>query len=412
MLVWDFFKKYLFSKRAGALVKTISWISIISVFLGVAALILVTSIMNGFNETIRKRMFGIEPHVVITSTQLGDEGEFQLSETLKTVGHLPKVRDASMVTKTDVILRTFEGLFGGGIAKGYSSDELNDLFRRIHKLNESGKDTKTPVPQIELKQNEIIMGVDLARSLEVYEGDEILLIPPETLLLPPGVAANYQKVRVSTIVYTRLQEIDSKVIFYDRNLGLPFLKKSPSKKTQVELRLDQPRAVGSFVKNHSNEFKGLKVETWETRNAALFFALKLEKISMTTFLALAVLITGFSIVSALVLLISQKKSDFGILQAMGLSMTDGQKLFSRLGFILAGLGVVGGTIVGVSLALYMQFFPPDVLPNIYYDSTIPARVDGLTVVIIVIVSLFFAWLGTVLPVRSLLRLTPTEALRK
>ena len=136
MLVWDFFKKYLLSRRAGALIKTISWISIISVFLGVTALIMVTSIMNGFNETIRKRMFGIEPHVVITSEKLGEEGEFQLEETKALFEKKKGVESTAYVTKTDVILRTFEGLFGGGIAKGYSRQELNQLFQRIHELNQ------------------------------------------------------------------------------------------------------------------------------------------------------------------------------------------------------------------------------------------------------------------------------------
>lgn len=412
MLVWDFFKKYLFSRRAGALIKGISWISIVSVFLGVTALIMVTSIMNGFNETIRKRMFGIEPHVVIVSEKLGEEGEFQLNEGQKVFENAQGVAETSFVTKTDVILRTFEGLFGGGIAKGYSRQELNQLFQRVHELNQKKQGVQMPAPEIELGPNEVIMGVDLARSLEVFEGDEILLIPPETLLLPPGESGNYQRVKVASIVYTRLADVDSKLLFYDRQLGLPFLNSSPSKKSQLELRLHDPYRVDSFVGLHKVTLGNFKVSTWKSRNEALFFALKLEKISMTTFLGLAVLITGFSIVSALVLLISQKKSDYGILLAMGLSMSQGQKLFSRLGFILASLGIVSGTLVGVALALYLQFFPPDILPAIYYDSTIPARVDSVTVVVIVGVALFFAWLGTRLPVRSLLKLTPTEALRK
>ena len=91
--------------------KIISWISIISVFVGVTALILVTSIMNGFNETIRSRMFGVEPHVVMTPSQLGQEGEFQLEQMLPLVKKMDLLENVTFVTKTDVILRTFEGLF-------------------------------------------------------------------------------------------------------------------------------------------------------------------------------------------------------------------------------------------------------------------------------------------------------------
>jgi lipoprotein-releasing system permease protein len=412
MLVWDLFKKYLFSKRSGALVKTIAWISLISVAIGVSALILVTSIMNGFNQTIRSRMFGVEPHVVIESVGLGEEGRFELQERERQIRQDANVVAATVVQKQDVIIRTLEGLFGGGVAKGYRAKELTDLFYRIEKLNTKSSDLNRPeVIHTELNEGEVILGVDLARSLEVYEGDEIFLIPPEALLLPPGEAPRIQKAKVVSIVYSRLAEVDSKQIFYSQESGLPFLKTSAGLKSELEIRLKDPHKVKEWVGALKKNSPEILLNTWETRNEALFFALKLEKISMTTFLGLAVLITGFSILSALVLLISQKKSDYGILLAMGLSVVDGQKLFSGIGFLLAGIGIASGVVIGTSLSLYLQFFPPDVLPSIYYDSTIPAVVNPVTLLVIVFVSISLAWLGTTLSARSLLKMTPAEALK-
>ncbi|MCB0406851.1 MAG: ABC transporter permease, partial [Bdellovibrionales bacterium] len=403
-------------KRSGALVKTISWISIGSVTVGVAGLILVTSIMNGFNETIRTRMFGVEPHIVIEPKVLGEEGAFQIQELSRELKkNHPEFISVAEVSKQDVILRTYEGLFGGAVVKGYPQKDLKDFFQRVDQLNsrkpERRESAEASQTEFELGTNEVAVGVDLARKLEIFEGDEILLIPPESLLLPPGVETIYQKVKVASIIYTRLANIDSTMIFFNKDKGLPFLQKASSLKNQIELRLPQPTKVQHWLSSWKSK-NDFIVSTWETRNEALFFALRLEKISMTTFLSLAVLITGFSIVSALVLLISQKSSDFGILMTMGMSAANARKLFSGIGFILAGSGIVVGRSIGIILSLYLQYFPPDVLPSIYYDQTIPARVYPWTVLVVLGVSLLFAWIGTSMPVRSLLKMSPTEALRR
>ena len=97
---------------------------------------------------------------------------------------------------------------------------------------------------------------------------------------------------------------------------------------------------------------------------------------------------------------------------MGMSAANARKLFSGIGFILAGSGIVVGGSIGIILSLYLQYFPPDVLPSIYYDQTIPARVYPWTVLVVLGVSLLFAWIGTSMPVRSLLKMSPTEALRR
>lgn len=413
MLVWDLFKKYLFSRRSGALIKTIAWISLISVTVGITALVLVTSIMNGFNRTIRARMFGVEPHVVFESKALGEEGVFELQEMMPILRKDPRVQEVTLVQEQDVIVRTLEGLFGGAIVKGYDSLELSGLFRRIELLN--SKDSELQPLELSksysLGEGEIILGVDLARSLEVYEGDEVFLIPPEALLLPPGEAPKLQKARVVSIIYSRLSEVDSKLMFYNKNGGLPFLKQSTGGRSKVEVRMFEPQRVESFVADFAKDGERFRISTWMTRNEALFFALKLEKISMTTFLGLAVLITGFSILSALVLLISQKKSDYGILLAMGLSVPDGQKLFSGIGFLLAAVGIGAGALIGLGLSLYLQFFPPDVLPSIYYDSTIPSDLNPITFVVIVFISTTLSWLGTQMAAKALLKMTPAEALK-
>ncbi|NQZ01283.1 MAG: ABC transporter permease [Bdellovibrionales bacterium] len=363
------FKKYLFSQRSGALIKVISWISIISVTLGISSLIVVTSVMNGFNHTIRKRMFGIEPHLVVSqSSDEKDSAETFLklkTEVLKDYGG--QLESVAYVESQDVIIRTFEGLFGGGVAKGYDPEELNDLLKRIYHFNLKPKEQKSDLVEqyqpVELGKLEVAIGMDLARELEVFEGDQVLLIPPETLLLPPGEAPPYQRVTVKEILSTRLSDFDSNTILFNRKIGLPFLQKSLSKKPELSVRFDQAD-VALTVKNDLL-FEGFEANSWRDRNKVLFFALKLEKIAMTTFLAMAVAITGFSILSVLALLIAQKQFDYALFLAMGYSQKNCQALFARIGLILAVLGVVVGGVLGTSIALYLEAFPLDILPAIY-----------------------------------------------
>jgi lipoprotein-releasing system permease protein len=415
MLSWMLFKKYLFSERSGALIKVISWISIVSVTLGIASLILVTSVMNGFNHTIRKRMFGIEPHLVISQPDKGqaNASEFlALKEKVRT-RYGKKLESVAFVESQDVIIRTFEGLFGGGVTKGYDSGELEDLLRRIHIYNLKPSEAEATLladfRSIELGELEVAIGMDLARELEVFVGDQVLLIPPETLLLPPGEAPPYQKVTVKEILSTRLSDFDSKTILFNRLTGLPFLSESLSKKPELNIRF--VKADTALDVKSDKVFAGFEANTWRDRNKVLFFALKLEKIAMTTFLAMAVAITGFSILSVLALLIAQKQFDYALFLAMGYSQHNCQALFARIGLILAVVGVVAGGILGSLIAIYLEKYPLDVLPGIYYDSTIPALVDPLSIVVMIAVSLVLAWLGTGWPVRKLAGRTPAEILK-
>lgn len=417
MLVWKFFKNYLFSKRSGALVKTIAWISILSVCVGVTALILVTTIMSGFNETIRSRLFGIEPHVIISAKVPGQEGEYLLEEFAKSIKNNSKeLESVVLVEQQDAILRTFEGLFGGGIVKGYSQAELDQLYQRVDKLNQRKNDgvlySDIQGHGVQLGKNEVILGVDLARNLEILSGDELLIIPPESLLLPPGTQPNFQKVKVVSLLYTRLENIDSKYIFYNKDLDLSFLSRSQNRQTQIEVRFKNPQISAVWAEEHKVKEPNFKYSTWEVRNEALFFALKLERIAMTSFLGLAVLITSFSILSALALLISQKRSDYGILITMGLPKVQAQKLFSGIGFTLAGLGIISGTVLGILGSLYLQVFRPKILPDIYYDPTIPAQIEVGVVIFILFVAFGLSYVGTYFPVKALLKMNPTEALRK
>ncbi|MEO0337455.1 MAG: FtsX-like permease family protein, partial [Pseudomonadota bacterium] len=206
-----------------------------------------------------------------------------------------------------------------------------------------------------------------------------------------------------------LSDFDANTILFNRKSGLPFLRESLSKKPELSVRFQS--ADDALASKRNPIFAGFEANTWRDRNKVLFFALKIEKIAMTTFLGMAVAITGFSILSVLALLIAQKQFDYALFLAMGYSQNNCQALFARIGLILAVIGVIAGGVIGTSLAVYLELYPLDVLPGIYYDSTIPALVDPLSVSVVILLSLVLAWLGTGWPVKKLAGRSPAEILK-
>ncbi len=374
--------------------------------MGVAALVIVLSVMNGFNLTIRNRMLSVEPHLVITQkTRPTDDDLEKLTQTVKRFAPLERV---DRFESQDVIIRSVEGTFGGAIAKGYTSATLDALLKRIWR----GTKRETPEPIDEtshLKSNEIILGVDLARQLGIFEGDEVILVPPEMLLLPKGEIPHFQKFKVKALINTQMPEIDSKLMFY--NLDTKNQKiKTLSLDSGFEVRLLSAYNADSV--KEKLVAAGYKVQTWMERDTSLFFALKMESFAMTLFLSLAVLITSFSIVTVMVLLMSQKRQDIGMLMALGLSVRRTQVVFLRVGLLLSFLGIFGGVILGTVVCLFLDWYPMELLPDIYTDSTLPAKLTLRIFFFVLLSSSAIAVIGAWLPVWRYVLHNPSDSLRK
>lgn len=436
MMTWELFRHYLLSRRAGALIRTVAWLCMAGVAIGVMSLVVVISVMNGFNDQIRRRLLAVEPHLVVKIPGL------ERAELLKT--H-PLYRDLSarkdiqteIYENQDVILRTVDGLFGGAVARGVEPRALGYILRETRKAllagrserdsekgsgensgKNSGTDSEIETPPIadesvNLGPGEVLVGIDLARSLGIFEGDKIVIIPPEALLLPSGEAPPFERVTVRGLLTTNLPDIDAKAIFYGRGEGrgatLANLRRSASQEAGFELRVADPNDVGGL--KAELEAKGAKVETWMERNSTMFYALRMEKIAMGSFLALSALIASFSIVTVLVLLLTQKRKDIGVLMSMGLSPRKTRLLFVRLGLWLSGIGIGGGMLLGVIICLIVDNYPLPILPDIYYDTTIPARLSPVFLAGILLASGAIAFVSAYFPARQATRESPAECLR-
>lgn len=405
-MVWDFFVGYIFGKRSGSVIRRIAWISLVAVSLSVGALILVMSVMRALNVKIEERTLAVDPHLVVSVPQAR-----QLVD-LETNPAIQKARSNELwkvfyVDSQDVIMRTIEGRFRGGVARGMSADGLAYL---LHEIDRVQKRESEP-GEAELGPGEVIIGIDIAHSLGVYEGDTLLIVPPEGLLLPIGERPPLERVRVKRIVSTNIADVDSQVLFFDYSHTMRALRKGMSRKLEAHVWTESPMRA----EEHRDEILnvgGVQAVTWKERNSALFHALKLERAVIGLFLTIASLVAGFSLLSVLGLLVSQKTMDIGILQAMGFSSRQVAQLFLKIGMCLAGIGIGVGAVIGVALSLYLQWYPLQVLPgDIYYDSDIPAQLEMSFVVLVLFAGGALSYLGMRMGTRAILKLSPTQCLR-
>jgi lipoprotein-releasing system permease protein len=416
MLTWHLFRHFIFSKRAGALVRRIASLSVIAISISVTAFLVVLFVMNGMNGSIKKRILGLEPHLYVQVPGVTSAKVLEAHPVFQRLKDEAAVEQVSTYETQDVIIRSQDGQFRGAIARGGSVESLQHFVVQIEKLDtEINPRKKTPTYHFSLEDipgdSEILVGFDLAQTLGVFEGDYVTILSPEGLLAPPGEAPKLERVRIKRVITTSLSDLDAQYIFYVRGKALRVLGNDASKKLGIEAWLKNEADLDSVLAD-VQKFSDVKAETWKERNSALFYALMLEKLTIGTFLGLAGLIAASSILTVLALLLSQKKRDIAILRTLGFSKSMTVKTFSRIGFLLACCGILVGVFLGTSVSYYIQFHPLNLFQSdIYYDSSVPALVDPWLIVGVLVVSLGIGALGAYIPARTSIEGEPSEALR-
>ncbi|MBC7465183.1 MAG: ABC transporter permease [Bdellovibrio sp.] len=402
-----FIQKLILSPRSGALIRRITILSFIAIVISLTSFFIVLFVMNGMNLNIKKRIMALEPHLTT----------FQKPADDQMVKEMLGEGDIIYFQNFDLILRTIDGQFRGAQATGYDEDGLKTWMTHLHKmkgLQESNKFQSSAYDDdfntLNLQANEVALGADLARSLGLLEGDEITLIPPETLLLSSLETPLFQKVTVRRIITTDLYDLDSKLVMFNLNKTLLSFSKTLSLKRGYHAWLSSVGRADSIKKDLAA--KNILSETWQEKNSDLFFALLMEKTMIGVFLGLAGLIASSSILTVLALLLSQKKRDIAIIKTLGLSQEKTLWLFTKMGLWISCSAIVLGTVIGLSVSYYLQYNPVHLLPNIYYDSSLPALVDLSFVFGVLLISLLLAFLGSYLPARATLRIQPAILLRQ
>lgn len=400
-------------KRAQGRNRFISFISAVSMFgtgLGVAALIVVLSVMNGFQEELRTRILGVASHVQVTGYQ-GDLVEWQ--PVAQEVLEHPSVLAAAPYVQEQGML-SFGGTVRGTLVRGVlPEDEERVADFADYMLNGALTD-------LEAGAFGIVLGRDLAMALGVRQGEKVTLIAPQGLVTPAAVMPRVRQFEIVGIFEAGMYEYDSGLALIHMQ-DAQALYRMGTGVTGVRLKLEDlfsaPRVVRDLVDTVSTP---TLLTDWTRSHANFFRAVQLEKTMMTIILFLIVAVAAFNIVSTLVMAVQEKSADIAILRTLGASPKSIMSIFVLQGAIIGIVGLVGGVIGGLLLAANLDVLIPwleavsgATLWNkeIYYIKELPSKVLPSDVLTIVSLSFVLTLVATLYPSWRASRVQPAEALR-
>jgi lipoprotein-releasing system permease protein len=401
--------RYTRAKRRNRFISFISLISMVGIALGVAVLIVVLSVMNGFQTEVRTRILGVASHLVLTGP--GNSLADWQSVARMATEH-PRVLAAAPFVQAQAML-TADGIARGAIVRGVlpqAEDKVADFSQHMV----AGR-----IDALEPGAFGIVLGADLARALRVLPGDKLALIAPQGIVTPAGVVP---RVKQFTLVGT------FDVGFNEADAGLALVHLEDAQRlyqldnrvSGVRLKLHdlfEARRVGRELVERDPQLFGYD---WTNSNPNLFRAVQIEKRMMFIILTLIIAVATFNVVSTLVMLVTDKQADIAILRTLGAAPRSIMQVFMVQGSIIGVLGTVLGVVGGVILAINVEpvvgaiekaFGVRFMDPSVYLIPYLPSEVQSRDVVSIALISLVLAFLATIYPSWRASKVNPAEALR-
>lgn len=402
--------RYTRAKRRNHFISFISLISMCGIALGVAALIVVLSVMNGFQKELRTRILGVASHVQVS----GPEGELAAWQQVadQALKH-QSVRAAAPYVAAQGML-SFDQTVRGTLVRGI----LPDAEEQVADFNRHMRSGSMQL----LKPGEfgIILGAELARALRVFIGDKVTLIAPQGLVTPAAILPRLKQFKVVGLFEAGMYE-------YDAGLALIHLADAQAlyrmedRVSGVRLKLDDLFAAPRVARELLSLVEGdVYIADWTRSHANFFRAVQIEKNVMFIILLLIVAVAAFNIVSTLVMAVTDKESDIAILRTLGASPGSIMQVFIVQGALIGTIGLALGLAGGVALALNIDVVVPAIerlfntqflAKEVYYISELPSDLQWRDVGIIAAVSFALTLLATLYPSWRASRVNPAEALR-
>jgi lipoprotein-releasing system permease protein len=399
-------------KREGrnGFISFISLISMCGIALGVAALIIVLSVMNGFQKEVRDRILGVASHIQISGP--GEELADWRRVAAASVTH-PGVLAAAPYVQGQAML-SYDQSVRGVIIRGVLPDDEEKVadFAKHMKLGR--------LTDLSAGSFGIILGSELARALQVIPGDKVTLIAPQGLVTPAAVLPRLKQFRVVGVFEAGMFEYDSGLALINLQ-DAQKLYRMDDRVSGVRLKVDDvfaaPRIAAELAPRLGRD---VWVSDWTRSHANLFRAVAIEKKMMFLILLLIVAVAAFNIVSTLVMAVADKQADIAILRTLGSSPRSIMAIFIVQGLVIGVVGLALGVAGGVSLALNIDVVVPAIerllgmklfSPEVYYISELPSHLEWPDVFVISGVSFFLTLAATLYPSWRASRTSPAEALR-
>jgi lipoprotein-releasing system permease protein len=399
--------------REGAGNRFISFIALISMLglaLGVAALIVVLSVMNGFQKELRERILGVVSHIQVS----GGNGELEdWIKVLQGVARHPRVKAAAPYVQAQGML-SFDGQVRGMMVRGILP-EAEDKVANFARYMKSGK-----LDELRPGEFGMVLGSELARALRARRGDKITLLAPQGMVTPAAIMPRIKQFRVVGIFEAGMFEFDSGLALIHLE-DAQKLYRMDDRVSGVRLKIDDLFAAPQIGRELMRYLEGdIWISDWTRSHANFFRAVEIEKRMMFLILLLIVAVAAFNIVSTLVMAVQDKRADIAILRTLGASPRSIMGIFVVQGTLIGVIGLLAGIAGGVTLALNidvvvpaleralgMQFLAKDV----YYISDLPSDLHWSDVWTIGSVSFVLTLLATLYPSWRASRTQPAEALR-
>ena len=373
--------------------------------LGVAILIIVMSVMNGFKTELTNKIIGLNPHIVI------QPNGFNINEK-----YISKIKNNF---KDISLSKTYTGegvIINSDAAKGVIFKGVNNTEKKVKNFLEKNiisGDVK------KFKKNSIFIGSELAFNLNLNEGDRINLMSSAFVATPLGNLPKQENFEIAGIFNTGFVEFDQNTIFLTTEDVLSIFDKD-DKDQNLEIYLKDPLEANSYKKEIEKFNPNYFIYTWSDLNKSFFNALKVERNVMFIILTLIIIVAAFNIISGLTILIKNKTKEIAILKTLGLNNSSIKKSFFLTGFTIGFFATISGIVLGtlfssniekvrifLATVFKLEIFPSD----IYFLDELPSEINLYSIVIIFILSLFVSAIASYIPARQISKMKTFRALK-
>jgi len=409
-LEWFIGRRYLASRRGTRFLSLITLIAIGGVTVGVMALIVVSAVMTGLQSDLREKILGVNPHIwVMTYGETMRMDDWQ--GTLAKVRTVPEVAAAGPFIHTEVAIRNRAGYTEGTVLRGIDpylpGPSVTGIAATMRSHDLLPPRTRSGLPPI-------AVGEGLAGRASLMPGDTITVISLQNVKVSPvgGLMPTIRRFEVTGTFRTGMYEYDNKFM-YTSIPAAQELTGMGSAVSGIEVRVPDPyRATEIGDRIVARLGLPYRTDDWKTMNAALFSALKLEKLAMTLILLLIVVVAAFNIVSTLVMVVTDKTREIGILKSMGLTSGRVLRIFMMQGLVIGLVGSLVGGAGGLLLNYVIDRYELIRIPGeIYFVNHLPVRSDPWDVATILAATVLISFIATIYPALQAARLTPVEAIR-
>ena len=397
--------RYLKTRKKDGFLNIISIFSFIGISLGVAVLIIVMSVMNGFRTELINKIVGFNAHISIKPY------ERLINLDKLNDSYLKLISNNLILSNSGEAIITTKNNTKGILLRGYKNEDFSKLEISKNKKIQGNKNT--------LKKNYISIGKELSFDLNLQLGDNISIMSPAGIKTIIGTLPKQETFFISSIFDSGLADFDSNVAFVNLSTLESFFDYNKDDRN-LEIYLKSPSSIEEIKPTIQKIFDNEFVYTWADMNSSLFSALKVERNVMFIILSLIIIVAAFNIISGLTILVKNKTRDIAILKSIGVLNKSIMKIFFLVGITIGITATAFGIIMGVLFSLYIENFRQflsdtfnvSLFPEeIYFLSTMPSEINPTSIIIISLCSIFITIIVSIFPALKAAKLDPIQALK-